>query len=60
MTIKAVPRNSRKRWKKKKKKKKREKRMARTVVYITSVLLLCNSILMATSLGDVVVENDAL
>ena len=34
--------------------------MARTVVYITSVLLLCNSILMATSLGDVVIENDAL
>ena len=25
--------------------------MARTVVYVTSVLLLCNSILMATSLG---------
>ena len=34
--------------------------MARTVVYVTSVLLLCNSILMATSLGDVVIENDAL
>ena len=35
------------------------KRMARTVAYITSVLLLCNSILIATSLADIVIENDA-
>ena len=40
-------------------KKKRMKRMARTVAYITSVLLLCNSILIATSLADIVIENDA-
>ena len=41
------------------KKKKRMKRMARTVAYITSVLLLCNSILIVTSLADIVIENDA-
>ena len=33
--------------------------MARTVAYITSVLLLYNSILIATSLADIVIENDA-
>ena len=55
VTVKAVARNSRKLWKK----KKRMKRMARTVAYITSVLLLCNSILIATSLADIVIENDA-
>ena len=38
----------------------RAKRMARTVAYITSMLLLCNSILVATSLGDMVIQNDAL
>ena len=40
-------------------KKKRMKLMARTVAYITSVLLLCNSILIAISLADIVIENDA-
>ena len=54
VTVKAVARNSRKLWK-----KKRMKRMARTVAYITSVLLLCNSILIAISLADIVIENDA-
>ena len=50
VTVKAVARNSRKLWK-----KKRMKRMARTVAYITSVLLLCNSILIAISLADIVI-----
>lgn len=38
----------------------RETHMARTVAYITGVLVLCYSLLMVTSLADMLIENDAM
>ena len=38
----------------------REAHMARTVAYITGVLVICYSLLMATSLADMLIENDAM
>lgn len=38
----------------------RETHMARTVAYITGVLVLCYSLLMITSVADMLIENDGL